>query len=106
MKNINRNQNPQRKNINIENYEDVIESDDGIYEDEISSDTQSIIEENAAQEKINAKRKRARDLNQQILQHLKEMSEDEMRKLFEYGDIDMTNNEELIKRLTYFMQLK
>jgi hypothetical protein len=34
------------------------------------------------------------------------MSEDEMRKLFEYGDIDMTNNEELIKRLTYFMQLK
>ena len=30
-----------------------------------------------------------------------------MRKLFEYGgDIDMTNNEELIKRLTYFMQLK
>ena len=61
---------------------------------------------NEETEKVNAKRKRARDLNQQILQHLKEMSEDEMRKLFEYGDIDMTNNEELIKRLTYFMQLK
>lgn len=52
------------------------------YEDEASSDTQSMIEETAAQEKINAKRKRDKDLNQQILQHLKEMSEDEMRKLF------------------------
>ena len=96
----------QLKNLNLDNYEEIIESDEGAYGEESSSETQSMIEENAAQEKINAKRKRAKDLNQQILQHLKEMSEDEMRKLFEYGDIDMTNNEELIKRLTYFMQLK